>query len=86
MRGMRKKLLHSLQASIEWRLVAFVITNIFFWITTGEFWQAAGLALTLQVILFVAYVTWHFFRNELHTSLFPSFIIGHPKKTHRQDA
>ncbi len=59
-------------ASLEWRVFAFVITNIFLWITTGEFWTAAGLALMLQIILFVAYVIWHYFRNELHVPLIPS--------------
>lgn len=85
MSRMRKKFLHSLQASLEWRLVAFIITNIFFWITTGQFLEAAGLALTLQLILFVAYVTWHFFRNELHTPLLPDFITGYLKKSRPQD-
>lgn len=77
---MRKKILHSLLVSLEWRFFAFIITNIFLWITTGEFWKAAGLALILQLILFAAYVIWHFLRNELHTPLFPSIGVARSKK------
>lgn len=61
---MREKFLHSLYASLEWRLVAYVITNAFLWLTTGSFWKAAGLALILQAILFVAYTLWYFVRHE----------------------
>ncbi len=68
---MRKRFVRSLLASLEWRLFAFIITNIFFWVTTGHFWKAAGLALILQLILFTAYVVWHFFRAELGVSLVP---------------
>jgi hypothetical protein len=66
--------------SLEWRFFAFVITNIFLWVTTGEFWKAAGLALALQIILFVAYVIWHFFRNELHMPLFPERLTRKVKR------
>lgn len=69
---MREKMWRSLVVSIEWRIFAFIITNIFLWITTGEFWTAAGLALALQAILFVAYVIWHYFRNEMHVPLIPN--------------
>lgn len=79
---MRKKIIRSLRASIEWRIFAFVITNIFFWVTTGHFWQAAGLALTLQIILFLAYVIWHLVRNEMHAPLIPSFLNGRSKRRH----
>lgn len=64
--------MHSIMVSIEWRLIAFFITNAFFWITTGEFWKAAGLAFILQMVLFVAYVVWHLLRNEMHVPLLPS--------------
>lgn len=69
---MRRRIIHSLLVSLEWRFFAFVITNIFFWFTTGQFWKAAGLALSLQIILFVTYVIWHLFRNEMGMPLFPS--------------
>jgi hypothetical protein len=62
---MREKMLHTFLVSLEWRLIALVITNIFFWITTKQFWTAAGLALLLQVILFACYLVWHFVRVEL---------------------
>ena len=57
---------HTLLVSLEWRLIAFFITNIFLWVTTGSFWTATGLAFALQLILFVSYTVWHFFRCELH--------------------
>lgn len=63
------KFAHTLLISLEWRIIAFVITNIFLWITTGSFWTATGWAFILQVILFVAYTAWHFFRCELGASL-----------------
>jgi hypothetical protein len=69
--SMKGRVMRSVMVSLEWRVFAFIITNIFLWITTGEFWTAAGLALTLQIILFVAYVIWHFLRNELHVPLVP---------------
>ncbi len=61
---MQQKFLHALYASLEWRAIAFVITNIFFWFTTESWWQATGLALLLQGILFVVYTLWHFARFE----------------------
>lgn len=61
---MREKLVHSLYASIEWRLIAFVVTNLFLWATTGSFWKAAGLAVLLQVILFFIHTFWYFVRHE----------------------
>lgn len=69
---MKGRVLRSVLISLEWRVFAFIITNIFLWITTGEFWTAAGLALMLQLILFVAYVIWHYFRNELQVPLLPT--------------
>jgi len=62
---MRSKILHSLYASLEWRIIAFVITNIFFWFTTESFWHATGLALALQTILFIVHTIWFFLRQEL---------------------
>lgn len=70
---MKRKLLDSFYASIEWRLIALVITNIFFWITTESFWQATGLALLLQSVLLVAHMLWYFWRRELHMPFFPHF-------------
>lgn len=61
---MREKLLHSLYASLEWRVIAFVITNLFFWATTSSFWKATGLAFLLQLILWAAHLSWHFVRQE----------------------
>ena len=68
---MRRKLLHSVYASLEWRAIAYVITNIFLWITTGSFWAATGLALILQVILLFSHTLWYFWRRELQLPLFP---------------
>ncbi len=61
---MREKFFHSLYSSLEWRVYAFFITNIFFWFTTHSFWKATGLALLLQIILFLFYTLWHFVRVE----------------------
>ena len=77
---MRRRIIHSLLVSLEWRFFAFIITNIFFWVTTGEFWKAAGLALALQLILFVSYVLWHLLRNEMNVPLFPSTGTGRLRK------
>lgn len=74
---MREKIVHSFFVSLEWRVFAFAITNIFFWITTGDFWKATGYALLLQAVLFLAYMLWYFLRQELHLPLVP-----HPKKRH----
>lgn len=71
--GMREKFLHSLYASVEWRFIAFLITNAFFWFTTGSFWKAAGLALILQIVLFVVHTFWYFVRHE------DGFTHPHPK-------
>lgn len=72
---MRRQIVHSLLVSLEWRAIAYVITNAFFWITTGEFWKAAGYALALQVILFAAYMVWHLLRNEMHLPLVPGSLF-----------
>lgn len=73
---MYSKLVRSIRVSLEWRVFAFIITNIFFWVTTGHFWEAAGLALTLQIILFAAYVLWHLVRHEMQAPLLPSFLTS----------
>jgi hypothetical protein len=62
---MREKIVRTFMKSLEWRVIALVVTNIFFWITTRHFWTAAGLAFLLQVILFACYLVWHFMRVEL---------------------
>jgi hypothetical protein len=61
---MKQRIVRSFVSSIEWRLIAFVITNLFLWFTSGEFWQATILALELQVILLVASFFWFLFRHE----------------------
>ncbi|MBV9159319.1 MAG: hypothetical protein JO019_01845 [Candidatus Kaiserbacteria bacterium] len=68
---MKSKVVHAFLVSLEWRVIAFVITNIFFWITTGQFWKAAGYALTLQIILFVTQVIWQLYRHEFGMPLVP---------------
>ena len=60
---MKQRLLKSAAVSLEWRAVAFVITNLFFWATTGHFWQATILALELQLILLVVHFGWFFLRE-----------------------
>jgi len=61
---MKQRLMKSLMVSIEWRVIAYIITNLFFWFITGTFWQATILALWLQLILFVAHFAWYFLREE----------------------
>jgi len=68
---MANKIVHSFMVSIEWRLIAFFITEVFLWATTGHFWKATVLAFALQVILFFSYTIWYFFRQELRMPLFP---------------
>lgn len=73
---MRKKILHSIYASLEWRAIAFVITNIFLWVTTGSFLTATGLSLALHAILLVAHMAWFFLRHEVDTGeLFSRHIL-----------
>lgn len=64
MTDMKQKLLHSLYVSLEWRAIAFVVTNLFLWATTGDFWHATALALILQAVLFVVHFGWYFLRQE----------------------
>jgi len=73
------KFFHSFYASLEWRFFAFIITNVFLWITTGSFWTATGLALVLQIILFFFHTLWYFWREELHMPLLP-----HPRKNKKK--
>ncbi len=61
---MKQRLLHSATMSLEWRVIAFVITEAFFLMTTGEFWQATLLALQLQLILLIAHFAWFFVRES----------------------
>ncbi len=68
---MRNRILRSVLISLEWRVIAYIITNLFFWVTTRHFWTAAGLALLLQIILFFAHLIWYFLRLELHISVSP---------------
>lgn len=56
--------MNSLMVSIEWRVIAFLITNVFLWFVTGHFAQATALALGLHLILFFAHFVWHFIRRE----------------------
>ncbi|XKT74590.1 MAG: hypothetical protein ACJKTH_00640 [Patescibacteria group bacterium UBA2163] len=62
---MRNKILHSFYASLEWRIIAFVITNIFLWINTGSLLTATGLSLMLHAILLIAHMLWFFLRHEI---------------------
>ena len=59
----RKKVFYSLTASIEWRVVAFLLTGLFLWASGGRFWQAAQTALGLHLILFAGHTTWLYFRS-----------------------
>jgi hypothetical protein len=59
----RKKLLHSLTASIEWRILAFLITGLFLWVTVGSFWKAAQTAFILQLILLTGHTAWLYYRS-----------------------
>jgi hypothetical protein len=61
---MKQRLIKSAMVSLEWRAVAFLITELFFWATSGEFWHATLLALTLQVILLVTHFGWYYVRES----------------------
>ena len=60
---MKQRLLKALEVSLEWRIIAFVITELFLWATTGELWHATMLAVGLQAVLFIAYFGWYFVRE-----------------------
>lgn len=62
---MREHLISSFKISLEWRLIAFVITYLFLLATTGEFWQATWSSFVLQFLLFVAHMMWVFIRHPL---------------------
>ncbi len=61
---MKQRLMKSLTVSLEWRVFAFIITELFFWATTGHLWQATILAIELQLILLVAHFGWYFVRQS----------------------
>lgn len=65
---MKQRLLHSLYVSIEWRIVAFLITNAFLYLATGKFFESTMMALGLQAILFLAHFIWYFARQEPHNA------------------
>jgi hypothetical protein len=65
-KNMKERLMKSLAVSVEWRIIAFLITNIFLWLVTGEFWQSTVMALGLQAVLFFAHFGWYFIR-ETHS-------------------
>jgi hypothetical protein len=65
---MKERLIKSAAVSLEWRGIAFVITELFFWATTGELWKATTLAIALQAILFVVHFVWFYFRESAHVS------------------
>jgi len=60
---MKQRLLHSALASLEWRAIAFVVTNAFFWATTGNFWHATILALELHLVLLIVHFAWFYVRE-----------------------
>lgn len=60
---MKQRLMKSLMVSLEWRVIAFLITNFFLYMVTGEFWQATAMAFVLQLVLFVAHFGWYFVRE-----------------------
>ena len=76
---MQERFFHALFVSIEWRIVAFVVTNIFFWFTTHSLGKATGLALFLQLILFVVYTAWYFVRVEKGVSFLTLKKTGMPE-------
>ena len=59
---MREHFIASFKVSLEWRIIAYIVTNLFLWATTGEFWQATATALLLQAILFVVHFLWVLWR------------------------
>lgn len=60
---MKERLIKAFEVSLEWRVIAFIVTGAFLWITTGEFWHATITALCLQAILFFVYFGWYFVRE-----------------------
>lgn len=60
---MKQRLIKSALVSLEWRAVAFVITELFFIATSGEIWHATLMAVGLQLILLVTHFGWYFVRE-----------------------
>lgn len=60
---MKQRLMKSLMVSVEWRIIAFIITNLFLWAVTGAFWQATIMAFGLQLLLFFVHFGWYFLRE-----------------------
>lgn len=63
MRVVKERLLKTAAVSVEWRIIAFIVTELFFWYTTGELWQATLYAIALQLILFLVHFGWYFLRE-----------------------
>jgi hypothetical protein len=61
---MKKRLLRSFLFSIEWRIIAFVITGVFLWVVTGELFQATMLSLGVHALLLVGHSIWLMVREE----------------------
>lgn len=61
---MKKRLLHSILLSLEWRVIAFVITGLFLFAVTGELWQATLLSFGVHVFLLVGHSIWLVVREE----------------------
>ena len=58
--------LEALRKSAEWRIIASVITFVYFLVTTGELWHATVHALVLQGILTAVQVPWFILRGSKH--------------------
>ena len=61
---MKERLLKSVAVSLEYRVFAFVVTELFLWATTGQFWQATILAFELQILLLIAHFSWYYIRES----------------------
>lgn len=77
----KKRLLHSVLLSLEWRAIAFVITNAFLYMMTGAFWESTIVALELQIILLFAHGLWFFLRNEREHAHMLQEVEGAPQNT-----
>jgi|GEM_PF-3407098 len=55
---MREHLISSFKVSLEWRIIAFIVTYGFLLLTTGKFWTATWTSLSLQLILFIVHFVW----------------------------
>ena len=63
---MREHLISSFKVSLEWRIIAFIVTYAFLILTTGEFWTATWTSLSLQLILFIVHFVWVLLRYAKH--------------------